>query len=139
MAYDTGNVFAKILRGEMPCHKVFEDDSTLAFMDIMPQSEGHTLVVPKAKAEDIFDLTPDALAATIATTQKMARAVKKATGAPGIMIAQLNGADAGQTVFHIHFHIIPRWSGIDLKLHARGMETPEKLAAMAEKIRAALA
>lgn len=138
MTYDPNNVFAKILRGEMPCHRVYEDESTLAFMDIMPQAEGHTLVVPKAKAENLFDLTPDALAATIATTQHVARAVKKATDAPGVMIAQLNGAEAGQTVFHIHFHIIPRWSGIDLKLHARAMEAPEKLAAMAQKIRAAL-
>ena len=111
MAYDRSNVFARILRGEIPAHKVCEDEHTLAFMDVMPQADGHTLVIPKAAAENIFDLPPEALAATILTTQRVARAVKKAFDAPGVMIAQLNGRGAGQSVFHIHFHVMPRHDG----------------------------
>jgi len=138
MTYDPNNVFAKILRGEIPSAKVYEDERTLAFMDVMPQAEGHTLVVPKEPAENIFDLTPEGTAALIRTTQKVARAVKKALDTPGVMLAQLNGAAAGQSVFHVHFHIIPRSGGVDLKLHAREMEDPDKLRAIAEKIKAAL-
>jgi histidine triad (HIT) family protein len=138
MAYDPNNIFARILRGEIPAHTVCEDSHTLAFMDVMPQSEGHTLVIPKFAAENLFDLPVDSLAATIATTQRVARAVKKAFDAPGIMIAQLNGRGAGQSVFHIHFHVIPRQDGIDLRLHARGMADAQLLAAHAAKIRAAL-
>src|SRR5512136_1745564 len=119
MAYDSNNIFARILRGEIPAHKVFEDAHSLAFMDVMPQADGHTLVIPKAAAENLFDLPPDALAATILTTQRIARAVQKAFDAPGIMIAQLNGSAAGQSVFHIHFHVVPRYAGIDLRFHAR--------------------
>ena len=139
MAYDPSNVFARILRGEIPAHKVHEDEHTLAFMDVMPQSEGHTLVIPKAAAENIFELEPDALAATILATQRVARAARRAFDAPGVMIAQLTGAGAGQTVFHIHFHVIPRYEGIDLRFHARGMADPQVLAAHAARIRAALA
>jgi len=138
MAYDTRNIFARILRGEIPAHKVYEDEHTLAFMDVMPQSEGHTLVIPKVAAENLFDLPPDALAATILTTQRVARAVKKAFDPPGIMLAQLNGAGAGQSVFHIHFHIVPRYEGIDLRLHAREMADPKVLADHAARVRAAL-
>ncbi len=138
MAYDPTNIFARILRGEIPCHKVYEDDHTLAFMDIMPQSEGHTLVVPKAQGENVFDLPPEALAATIRTVQKVARAVKKAFDPPGLMVAQLNGAAAGQSVFHLHFHVVPRYSGRDLSLHAGSMADPQQLAAHAERIRAQL-
>jgi len=138
MAYDTRNIFARILRGEIPAHKVYEDEHTLAFMDVMPQSDGHTLVIPKAAAENLFDLPPEALAATILTTQRVARAVKKAFDPPGIMIAQLNGAGAGQSVFHIHFHIVPRYEGIDLRLHAREMADPKVLADHAARVRAAL-
>ena len=138
MTYDPNNVFARILRGEIPSVKVYEDELTLAFMDVMPQAEGHTLVVPKERAENIFDLSPEGTAALIQTTQKIARAVKKALSAPGVMLAQLNGAAAGQSVFHVHFHVIPRSGGVDLKLHARKMENPEKLKAVAEKIKAAL-
>lgn len=137
-AYDRTNVFARILRGELPCHKVYEDDQTLAFMDVMPQAEGHTLVIPKAAGVGLLDVPTDALQAVIATTQKVARAVKTALDAPGVMIVQLNGAPAGQTVFHLHFHIIPRSEGLQLKFHARDMEKPEVLAALAAKIRAAL-
>ena len=139
MAYDPSNVFARILRGEISAHKVHEDEHTLAFMDVMPQSEGHTLVIPKSAAENIFELDPRSLAATILVTQRVARAVKRAFDAPGVMIAQLNGAGAGQTVFHIHFHVIPRYEGIDLRFHARGMADPQVLATHAARIRAALA
>jgi histidine triad (HIT) family protein len=138
MAYDPNNVFARILRGEIPAHKVYEDAETLAFMDVMPQADGHTLVIPKAPAENLFELPPTALAATILTTQRVARAVRKAFAAPGILVAQLNGAEAGQSVFHIHFHVVPRREGLDLRFHARDMADPKLLAAHAERVRAAL-
>lgn len=138
MAYDPNNIFAKIVRGEAPCFKVYEDAHTLAFMDIMPQAEGHTLVIPKEGAESIFDLSPEGAAAMIKTTKKIAAAVQEVTKAPGILLAQLNGAAAGQTVFHIHFHVIPRWSGLDLKLHAREPANFEHLKALAVKIAAAI-
>ena len=138
MAYDSKNIFAKILRGEIPAVKVYEDDKTLAFMDVMPQADGHTLVIPKEAAENIFDLSPAGATALMATTQRVAKAVKKGLNAPGLMIAQLNGTPAGQSVFHVHFHIIPKSAGADFRLHAREMEKPEKLKAMAEKIIAAL-
>lgn len=134
MAYDSQNIFAKILRGEAPCFRVYEDDHTLAFMDIMPQAEGHTLVIPKEPAENIFDLSPDGAAALIRTTRRVAAAVRKVTGAPGVMLAQLNGQAAGQTVFHIHFHIIPRSGGIDLALHARDKADFTALKALAGRI-----
>ena len=138
MSYDSNNVFARILRGEIPSVKVYEDEKTLAFMDVMPQSDGHTLVIPKEPAENIFDLSREGAAALMATTQKIAKAVKKGLNTPGIMIAQLNGAPAGQSVFHVHFHIIPRSAGADFRLHARDMENIDKLKAFAEKIKAAL-
>jgi len=138
MAYDPNNVFARILRGEIPAHRVYEDEHTLAFMDVMPQADGHTLVIPKIEAESLFDVPPEALAATIVTTQRVAKAVKAAFAAPGVLVAQLNGSAAGQSVFHIHFHIVPRRAGLDLKLHAREMADPAVLAAQAERIRAAL-
>jgi len=137
MAYDQNNIFAKILRGEAPCIKVYEDDATLAFMDVMPQAEGHTLVIPRAAAESLFDLRRDDYAALARTTQHVAAAVKKAIGAPGLMVAQLNGPEAGQTVFHIHNHIIPRWDGIDMKLHSRELADMKVLEEQAERIRAA--
>ena len=138
MAYDPSNIFARILRGEIPAHRVYEDLHTLAFMDVMPQSDGHTLVVPKFAAESIFDLPPDVLAATILTTQRVARAVKRAFEPPGLMIAQLNGRGAGQSVFHIHFHVLPRYEGVDFRFHARDMADPKLLAEHAARIRAAL-
>ena len=138
MAYDRNNIFARILRGEVPAHKVFEDEHTLAFMDVMPQADGHALVIPKVAAENLFELPSDALAATILTTQRVARGVRKAFDAPGILIAQLNGAPAGQSVFHIHFHIVPRHEGLDLRLHARDMADPAVLAQHAARVRAAL-
>jgi histidine triad (HIT) family protein len=138
MPYDRSNIFAKILRGEIPCVKIYEDDKTFAFMDVMPQAEGHTLVVPKEEAENIFELSPEGAAALIQTAQKIAAAVKKATGAPGVMLVQLNGRAAGQSVFHIHMHVIPRHHGIDLEFHERNMTPAAELEPLAEKIRAAL-
>jgi histidine triad (HIT) family protein len=138
MAYDSSNVFAKILRGEIPAVKVYEDNATLAFMDVMPQADGHVLVIPKEAAENMFDLSAEGAAALMRTTQKIAKAVKKGIGCPGIMVAQLNGAAAGQSVFHVHFHIIPRSHGVDFRLHAREMESPDKLKTFAAKIIAAL-
>ncbi|MBI1262292.1 MAG: HIT domain-containing protein [Rhizobiales bacterium] len=139
MAYDPNNIFAKIIREEAPCFKVYEDDMTLAFMDVMPQADGHTLVIPKFPAEDLLDLDPDYVAAQAMTVKKLAPAVKKAFDAPGIMIAQLNGSAAGQTVFHFHTHIIPRRSGLEMKLHAREMADFDMLKEHAERIKAALA
>ena len=138
MTYDSSNVFAKILRGEIPSVKVYEDDKTLAFMDVMPQADGHVLVIPKEPAENILDLSPEGAAAMIATTQRVAKAVKKGLNAPGIMLAQLNGAHAGQSVFHVHFHIIPRSAGVDMGLHSRGMVDAKILEPIAAKIRSEL-
>jgi histidine triad (HIT) family protein len=138
MAYDSNNIFAKILRGDVPAVKIYEDDKTLAFMDVMPQADGHVLVIPKEAAENIFDLSPAGAAALMTTTQRIAKAIKKGLDVPGIMLAQLNGPASGQSVFHAHFHVIPRKQGIDLGLHARAMENPGKLKTIAEKIKAAL-
>jgi histidine triad (HIT) family protein len=136
MAYDKGNIFAKILRGEIPSIKVYEDARTFAFMDIMPQAKGHTLVIPKAEAENLYDLPAEIAGPFLLATQRVARAVKAAVDAPGIMIAQLNGSAAGQTVFHVHFHVIPRHAGIDLGMHARAKADMAELEAVAAKIRA---
>jgi histidine triad (HIT) family protein len=138
MAYDPDNVFAKILRKELPCVKVYEDEATLAFLDIMPSVEGHTLVISKEPAETILDLSPEGASALIRTTQRVAKAVKKGFGCPGVMLVQLNGAAAGQSVPHIHFHVLPRSEGLELKLHGRAMVKPERLEPIAAKIRAAL-
>lgn len=139
MAYDNNNVFARILRGELPCVRLYEDADTLAFLDIMPQSVGHTLVLPKAPAEFITDMSDASLAATILSTRKLANAVQQATGAEGLLISQFNGAVAGQTVPHVHFHIIPRYPDVPLRAHGRDKADPAELAALAEKIIAALA
>ena len=138
MAYDDNNIFAKILRGEIPCVKVFEDEKNLAFMDVMPQAEGHVLVIPKEPAENILDLSAESAAALMTATQTVAKAVKKGLNAPGVMLAMLNGAPAGQSVFHVHFHVIPRSAGVELGLHARGMVDPKNLEPIAAKIRSAL-
>ena len=135
MAYDQTNVFAKVLRGEIPCHKFYEDEDTLAFLDIMPRTEGHALVITKEKARDLFDVSPTALAKLVAVVQKLAPKIKEAVGADGVLIQQFNGAAAGQTVFHLHIHIVPRNEGEALKPHAGKMEDQAKLAATAEKIR----
>lgn len=138
MSYDPNNVFARILRGELPKIAVYEDDLTLAFLDIMPATDGHTLVIPKEPAETIFDCSPDGAAALIRTTQKVAAAVRRAFACPGLMLVQLNGAAAGQSIPHLHFHILPRAHGLDMKLHGRAMVDPKTLLPFAEKIKAAL-
>ncbi|MEQ1954344.1 HIT family protein [Mesorhizobium sp. CN2-181] len=137
-SYDPNNVFAKILRGEIPSHKLFEDEATFAFMDIMPRGDGHCLVIPKEPSRNILDVEPDSLAAVAATTQKLARAVVKAFSADGVTVQQFNEPAGGQVVFHLHVHILPRFDGVALKPHTGQMEKPEVLAANAEKIRAAL-
>lgn len=139
MAYDTNNVFAKILRGELPAHKVYEDADTLAFMDIMPRCEGHTLVIPKAPVRNVLDASADQLAACMRTVQKVAAAAMKAYGADGLTLLQANEAAGGQVVLHLHFHLMPRWQGKSLGPAASRMEKPEVLAASAEKIKKALA
>ncbi len=136
MAYDDNNVFAKILRGELPCIRLYEDERTLSFMDIMPQAEGHLLVIPKEPAETLLDLSEAGAQACILTTQRMARAVKAALQAPGIMIAQFNGAAAGQTVPHFHFHVIPRHDGLAMMAHGMKRADEAKLLELAEKIKA---
>jgi histidine triad (HIT) family protein len=138
VAYNEQNVFAKILRGEAPAHVVYEDAHSVAFMDLMPQVDGHTLVIPRTAAEDLLDIDPEPLAHLIRATQIVARAVKTAFAAPGVMIAQLTGAAAGQTVFHLHFHILPRHAGLEFKLHARNVAPAAVLAEHASRVRAAL-
>ena len=136
--YDPNNVFAKILRGELPCHRVYEDERTFAFMDIMPRADGHVLVIPKEPARTILDISPEGLAATVASVQKVARAVKSATDADGLTIQQFNESAGGQVVFHLHFHIIPRTEGVPMRPHSGAMAPQDQLSAMAERIGAAL-
>jgi histidine triad (HIT) family protein len=138
MAYDTNNIFAKILRGELPAHKICEDAETLAFMDIMPRCEGHTLVIPKTPARNVLDASPAQLAACMRTVQKVAAAAMKAFNANGITVQQFNEPAGGQVVFHLHFHILPRIEGVSLGPPAAKMEKSEVLTANAEKIKKAL-
>ncbi|WP_284777514.1 HIT family protein [Agrobacterium sp. lyk4-40-TYG-31] len=137
-AYDTDNIFAKILHGEIPCVKVHEDDDTLAFMDVMPQAPGHLLVIPKTASRNMLDADPQVLAKTIAVVQKLAVAAKQAFDADGVYIAQFNEPAAGQTVFHLHFHIVPRKENEPLKPHSGAMADGALLKEHAEKIKAAL-
>lgn len=139
MSYDDSNIFAKILRGEIPSHKVYEDADALVFMDVMPQAPGHTLIVPKAPSRNLLDADPDVLARLAPLTQRIARAVKAAFEADGVTLVQFNEPASGQTVYHLHYHIIPRHEGVALMPHSREMEKPEVLAEHAEKIRKALA
>jgi histidine triad (HIT) family protein len=136
--YDSGNIFAKILRGELPAHKIYEDEATFAFMDIMPRGDGHSLVIPKKPSRNILDVEPESLAAVMDTVRKVARASVSAFGADGVTIQQFNEQAGGQVVFHLHVHVIPRFEGVGLKPHTGAMEKPEVLAANAEKLRAAL-
>jgi histidine triad (HIT) family protein len=138
MAYDQNNIFAKILRGEIPAYRVYEDDRTLAFLDVMPQSDGHTLVLPKAPAENLFDLDPELAAAVMRTVQKLAGAIRKAFNADGITLMQYNGPVAGQTVFHFHMHIVPRYAERALRSHGRGKAEPGVLEEHARRIRETL-
>lgn len=137
MTYDDQNIFARILRGELPAIKVYEDDQVLAFMDIMPQADGHTLVIPKSPAVTLLDLDPEAAAYTIKIVQKVAKAIEKGLDAKGIVLMQLSGTAAGQTVPHVHFHLIPS-SVHELGKHALTMGDQDKIKTLAEKIRAAL-
>lgn len=138
MTYDSNNIFAKILRGEIPCHKVYENADAIVFMDVMPQSPGHALIVPKAASRNLLDADPTVLARLLPLVQKVAIAAKAAFAADGISVAQFNEDAGGQTVFHLHAHVIPRYAGRPLETHARKMEDNDVLAANAEKLKAEL-
>ena len=139
-AYDPANVFARVLRGELPAHKVYETADALALMDLFPQSPGHVLVIPKGvEARNLLDLDPKALPPLMLAVQTVAKAVRRALNPDGVIVTQFNGAPAGQTVFHLHFHIIPRYEGTALKGHGQsGMADAGALAAMAERIASAI-
>jgi histidine triad (HIT) family protein len=137
-SYDSNNIFAKILRGEIPCYKVFEDDVALAFMDVMPRGDGHTLVIPKIPARGLFDIPPEALSDLITRVQKVSAAVVKAFDADGMTLQQFNETAGGQQVFHLHFHILPRFEGIALRPHTGEMAPPDVLKAHAARIAQAL-
>ena len=137
-AYDPSNIFAKILRGELPAHKVYEDDNVLAFLDIMPRAAGHTLVIPKASARNVLDVEPEPLRHVMSAAQKIARAALKAFEAHGITIQQFNESAGGQVVFHLHVHVIPRHDGVTMRPPASYQETPTLLAQHAAKLKAAL-
>ena len=137
-AYDNENVFAKILRGELPCHTLYEDEKTLAIMDIMPRCDGHCLVIPKAPSRNLLDIGADDIGAVMVTAQKMAHAVMTAFEAHGVTIQQFNEPASGQVVFHTHVHVLPRHDGVKLGPHTGEMADNDILAANAEKIRAAL-
>lgn len=136
--YDTQNIFAKILRGEIPCHRVFEDEQVLSFMDIMPRSPGHCLVIPKWPARNLLDCDPEVLSGLIVQVQRIARAAKEALGADGVTLQQFSESAGGQEVFHLHFHILPRWEGILMQRHPAPKAEMDTLAQQAEKIRAVL-
>ena len=138
MAYDDTNVFAKILRGELPSHKIYEDAETFAFMDIMPRGDGHCLVIPKTPSRNILDADPQSLATLIASVQKVSRAVVKAFSADGVTVQQFNEPAGGQIVFHLHVHVIPRFEGVALRPHTGEMADQKLLATNAERIRSAL-
>ena len=138
-AYDNDNIFAKILRGELPSHKVYEDDETLVIMDIMPRGDGHCLVLPKGATRNLLDAGDGIVEAVARTTAKMARTVVKAFGADGVTVQQFNEPAGGQVVFHLHVHVIPRFEGVSLRPHTGSMADQAVLAEHAEKIRSALA
>ncbi|WP_206998701.1 HIT family protein [Trinickia mobilis] len=138
MTYDSNNPFAKILRGDAPCVKVCETDDVLAFMDLMPQSDGHVLVLPKEPAATLFDLSDAAAEASIRVVRRVALAVRAALSPDGVFVGQFNGRAAGQTVAHVHFHVIPRWADQPLRMHARVVADAAELEALAERIRAHL-
>lgn len=138
MSYDASNIFGKILRGELPAHKVYEDDIALVMMDLFPQARGHTLIIPKAPSRNLLDADTAVLSSVMPLVQNVARAVKQATGADGIRVAQFNEAPAGQTVFHLHFHIVPAYEGVALGAHGGGKADEADLVALARDIAAAL-
>ena len=137
--YDPNNIFARILRGEAPCVKVYEDGVSLAFMDVMPRAEGHTLVIPKVAARNLFDIAPDDLALFMPSVQKVTHAVMAGMKAEGISLMQFNEEPGGQQVFHLHFHVLPRWSGVPLRPPGGPFQNAEALRPHAERIIAALA
>lgn len=134
MSYDPTNIFGKILRGELPAHKVYEDDTALVMMDIFPQSRGHALVIPKAASRNLLDADPAVLSAVIPLVQRVARAAKAATSADGVRVVQYNEAPAGQSVFHLHFHVIPVFEGVSMGPHAGGKADDAELATLARAI-----
>ena len=136
--YDASNIFAKILRGELPCYKIYEDDKTLAFLDIMPRAPGHILVLPKAPARNILDISPDDLAHVIKVAQKIAKVSVEVFGADGVTIQQFNESAGGQVVFHLHVHVIPRKSGVAMKPPASEKAAPDVLADQTKQLVAAL-
>jgi histidine triad (HIT) family protein len=138
MSYDPDNIFGKILRGQIPCHKIFEDDHTLAFMDVMPQVDGHCLIIPKQGSRNLLDADPAAVAKLMTTVQKVAKAAMKAMDADGCQVKQFNEEAAGQTVFHLHFHVMPIKEGVTMRPHTGAMADHAILARQAEQIRAAL-
>ena len=138
MSYDSNNVFAQILDNTLPSEQVFEDDHTLVIMDIMPATKGHVLVIPKAQAENIYDMDIKYLSAVGATTKKIATAIKAALNPSGVIVKQFNGSDAGQTVFHYHVHIIPVYPNKRIGEHGANIADPEKLASVADLIRASI-
>ncbi len=138
-AYDPSNIFSKIIKGEIPSHKVYEDADVLVMMDIFPQSKGHVLIIPKAASRNLLDADPAVLARTIPQVQRIARAAQKALNPDGIRVVQFNEAPAGQSVFHLHFHVIPVYEGVELGRHGQGKADDAELAAQAKAIAAALA
>ena len=138
MTYDPENIFAKILKGGIPSHRIYEDDTTYAFLDVMPRSDGHTLVIPKAAVCGLLDASPEIILDCMTTIQMLAPKIIRAMGADGFIVQQFNGEAAGQTVFHLHFHIVPRTAGEHLRPHAKTMADPQILASHAETIRAFL-
>ena len=138
MAYDPNNLFARIVRGELPAIRVYEDERTLAILDIMPQTDGHTLVLPKLAGENLLDTPIEHVLAALTTAQKVGRALKEAMQAPGLVLTQFNAAIAGQTVFHLHFHLIPVYAAGVWRMHGREQADPARLEEHARRIRAAL-
>ena len=136
--YQPDNIFAKILRGEIPCHRILENEFALVFMDVMPQADGHTLVIPKLNVINLLEMPGEAWGTYMQTVQHAAKAVKEGMQADGLLVQQFNGAAAGQTVFHLHFHLIPRWEGVTLRRHSGDMEKPAVLEANAARIKSAL-
>jgi len=138
LTYDHENIFARILRGEAPCTKVYEDDTSLAFLDVMPRADGHTLVIPKVPARNILDISPEDLARMMPAVQKVARAVKSGMAAEGLTVQQFNEEAGGQQVFHLHFHVLPRWTGVAVRPPGGPFQNAEALRPHAERIIAAL-
>lgn len=136
-AYDNDNIFAKILREEIPCHKVYEDEKTFVFMDIMPRSDGHCLVIPKAPSRNVLDIETEDLAAVASTVKKISKAAIKAFSADGVTLQQFNEAPAGQEIFHTHFHILPRYDGVKMRPPGN-MGDMDQIVTHAEKLRSAL-